>query len=105
MTVTGLEESTRFLGRNELGFVLCVFLLGASADLGLFKSMAGKYREQGQQAGLLTSRVLASLLGSSVDMCKEPADMQHSRPVPNALNQSPGLASPRSLANSLHSED
>lgn len=107
-TATGRQESTGFLGRNELGLVVCIFLLEASVDFGLFKSMAGKYIEQSQQVGLLTSRVLVSgvsLFMSSVDMCKELAHMYCFRPMPNILNQSPGFVSPRSLANSLQCED
>lgn len=31
-TVTGLQERTRLLSKNELGLAVCIFLLGASAD-------------------------------------------------------------------------
>lgn len=75
----------------------------------LFKSTAGKHREQDQRVGLSPSLELVplvTLFRSSGDMCKERIDLQDFRPLtPNLLSQNPGFVGIQSFANSLHNED
>lgn len=75
---------------------------------GLFRSMADKSREQGQQAGLPTSRVLVplvSLFRSSVDIVQGACTYNTSGLCQIYWIRVQGSLSPQSLANSLHSGD